>query len=101
MTKIQKKSSGIISNLSNFNAVRNKSLCALSYKPKILQCKWNVKSYLIVRALLINLVGLIVITVLCFLAGLVIYAKYFDCDPIKNKVKNNKLKLSANLKRVA
>jgi hypothetical protein len=30
------------------------------------------------------MVGLIVITILCFLAGLVIYAKYFDCDPLQS-----------------
>ncbi|OXA58926.1 Sodium-coupled monocarboxylate transporter 1 [Folsomia candida] len=33
--------------------------------------------------LFINMIGLILIIVLCFLAGLVIYAKYHMCDPIK------------------
>ena len=38
------------------------------------------------RALWMNMVGLMVVVGLCSIGGLVIYAKYFECDPLKNKV---------------
>ena len=34
-----------------------------------------------------NMVGLIIVVGLCSIGGLVIYAKYFECDPLKNKVR--------------
>jgi len=37
-------------------------------------------------ALTINIFGLWIIMGLCYIGGLVIYATYYTCDPIKNKV---------------
>ncbi|CAL8121840.1 unnamed protein product [Orchesella dallaii] len=34
------------------------------------------------RALIINFVGLIIIVALCFFTGLIMFAKYSDCDPL-------------------
>lgn len=36
--------------------------------------------------MLLNWIGLLGIQTLCSLMGLVVYAKYFNCDPIGNKV---------------
>ncbi|CAG7709868.1 unnamed protein product, partial [Allacma fusca] len=37
------------------------------------------------RALLINMIGLYITIGLCFTAGLVIFARYHDCDPVTRK----------------
>ncbi|KAK8751797.1 hypothetical protein OTU49_010357 [Cherax quadricarinatus] len=36
-----------------------------------------------INALWINLVGLLVLMITCSFGGMVVYAKYFDCDPIR------------------
>ncbi|CAL4140451.1 unnamed protein product, partial [Meganyctiphanes norvegica] len=42
------------------------------------------KPYMARRALWINLVGLSALMIICSYGGMVIYAKYWDCDPIKS-----------------
>jgi len=44
------------------------------------------KLYMARRALLINLIGLVILMLVSSFAGLVIYAKYSDCDPIRSKI---------------
>ncbi|XP_076041758.1 sodium-coupled monocarboxylate transporter 2-like [Oratosquilla oratoria] len=39
-----------------------------------------------VRALWINLVGVLFLQLLCVFGGMVIYAKYWDCDPIRSGI---------------
>ena len=39
-----------------------------------------------IRALWINCVGFVVLIIMCSFAGLVIYAKYHDCDPVSSKI---------------
>ncbi|XP_069191853.1 sodium-coupled monocarboxylate transporter 2 [Procambarus clarkii] len=36
-----------------------------------------------INALWINLVGLFVLTITCCFGGMVVYAKYYDCDPVR------------------
>ena len=47
------------------------------------------KLYMARRALLINLVGLVVLMLVTSFAGLVIYAKYYDCDPVRYAMLRN------------
>ncbi len=42
------------------------------------------------RALVINFVGLVIIMFLTFFTGLLVYAKFYDCDPLRsNQVSNS------------
>ncbi|CAL4090032.1 unnamed protein product [Meganyctiphanes norvegica] len=44
--------------------------------------------YMARRALWINMIGLFFLIIICTFAGLVIYAKYWDCDPVKSGLIN-------------
>ena len=41
------------------------------------------KKYMAVRALWINLIGLSCLMLICSFGGMVIYAKYSGCDPVR------------------
>ena len=49
-----------------------------AYLPEILFCVY--------RSLILNGIGLSVVMTLCSFIGLVIFATYWECDPVKNKV---------------
>lgn len=44
-------------------------------------------SFALCSAIWINLVGLVVLLSICAYGGMVIFAKYADCDPLTAKVK--------------
>lgn len=49
----------------------------------------NIFCYFYTRALLLNIPGMFIIISLCSLTGLVLYAKYADCDPLSTKMVGN------------
>jgi hypothetical protein len=48
--------------------------------------------YIHVRAVILNFLGLTLVVVLCSLTGMVMVAKYYDCNPLQTKVKQFEIK---------
>ena len=56
-------------------------------KKEIIIINLQFNKNIVFRALWIFIIGVIILLGLCCFSGLLIYAKYYDCDPLTTKVK--------------